>query len=719
MIGDRPGRENVIPVWGGFECSVVRIGDSYRDQMLETGHADREGDLEIVPQLGLKALRYCIPWEHVAPAVSAPKDWRRSDAGMARLRALGIRPIVGLLHHGSGPRHTSLVDPAFPELLAEYAHAVATRYPWVMDFTPVNEPGTTARFSCLYGHWFPHRRESAAFLLALFNQAYATALSMRAIRTIVPGARLVQTEELGRVYATPPLAYQAAYENERRWLSLDLLCGRVSPAHGWWQAFCDAGVSEHHLADLLRHPSPPDIIGINYYLTSDRFLDHRVENFPVERHGGNGRDAYVDCEAIRSPEAPSRSRLTARLVEAWRRYRLPLAITEVHNGCTREEQMRWLTDCHRWARGAQARGVDIRGFTIWALAGAVDWNSLLTRRSGHYESGVLEARNGLVRMTAMAGAVRALARTGRYRHHLAEGRGWWKRRSRFESNAPPAPEIIGGRTLLIAGASGTLGAAFARICRQRGLKAKLCTRQDMDIADEASVQQAIERERPWAIINAAGYVRIRGAEREPERCHRENCMGAEILARASSRSGIPLVTFSSDRVFDGRLGRPYVETDHPNPESTYGISKADAERCVAACQPEALIIRASTFFGPWDCDNSVYAVLAHLKAGHPVVIPADSRISLSYLPDLVGRTLDLLIDGEAGLWHLANGSTTSWGDLALCLATRGGFDPALVMSQSDTASGYGLDRSLASLRGLALPPLDGALDRYLGELGAA
>ncbi len=139
--------------------------------------------------------------------------------------------LSGLLHHGSGPRGTSLLDPQFPEKLAAFAGRVAARYPWVTQFTPVNEPLTTARFSGLYGHWYPHGRDERTFAQVLLNQCRATVLAMRAIRRVIPNARLVQTEDMGRVYGTPALAGQVEFENVRRWLSLDLLCGRVVRGH--------------------------------------------------------------------------------------------------------------------------------------------------------------------------------------------------------------------------------------------------------------------------------------------------------------------------------------------------------------------------------------------------------------------------------------------------------------------------------------------------------
>src|SRR5690606_310483 len=138
-------------------------------------------------------------------------------------------PIVGLVHHGSGPPGTSLVEDGFATGLAAHAAQVARRYPWASAYTPVNEPLTTARFSGLYGIWYPHGRDAALFARALVNECRATVLAMRAIREVNPAAKLVQTEDLGRIYSTPSLAYQADMENERRWVTWDLLCGRIDP----------------------------------------------------------------------------------------------------------------------------------------------------------------------------------------------------------------------------------------------------------------------------------------------------------------------------------------------------------------------------------------------------------------------------------------------------------------------------------------------------------
>src|SRR5678810_135023 len=123
-----------------------------------------------------------VLWESVAPRGLRGADWRWATRRLKCLRRLGIRPIVGLVHHGSGPAGTDLLDDTFVEGLARFARAAAEHFPWVEDWTPVNEPLTTARFSTLYGHWYPHRTDSAAMARALLVQTRATVRAMEEIR---------------------------------------------------------------------------------------------------------------------------------------------------------------------------------------------------------------------------------------------------------------------------------------------------------------------------------------------------------------------------------------------------------------------------------------------------------------------------------------------------------------------------------------------------------
>ena len=709
-----------------MECTLNRVGDTYFDQIQRSGHADRAEDLDRFAELGIRTLRYPILWERTAPHGLEHIDWRWADSRLKRLRRLEISPIVGFVHHGSGPRHTSLVSSCFPEKLAQFAAAFAERFPWVQSYTPVNEPLTTARFSGLYGVWYPHGSDAYTFARAVLIQCRATVLAMRAIRRVNPAAQLVQTDDLGKSFSTPALAYQAEFENERRWLSWDLLCGRVNRDHPMWGYLRWAGIEEPELEFFLEHPCPPDIIGINHYLTSERFLDERIDRYPPHTHGSNGTHSYADVEAVRvRPQGIAGP--GAMIRETWERFGLPVAVTEAHLGCSREEQLRWLGEVWSAACEARAEGVDVRAVTAWALLGSFDWHCLLTREEGHYEPGVFDLRAPQPRPTALAHMLRNLATRGEHDHPVLDGPGWWRRPERIlyplrrvrVAHREPGPDAA--RPLLITGATGTLGQAFARICDLRGLSHRLLTRQEMDIADPASVEAALDRTQPWAVINAAGYVRVDDAEREPEVCMRENTGGPTTLAAACARHDVKLVAFSSDLVFDGEQDTPYLESDPVSPLGVYGRSKAEMEARVLELLPSSLVVRTSAFFGPWDPYNFATLVLRVLHAGDTFVAADDAVVSPTYVPDLAHAALDLLIDGEQGIWHLANPGAITWADLARTVAEMAGLDTFRIEARPTRELGLLAPRplfsALGSERGSLLPSLSHSLHRYFHDRG--
>lgn len=712
-------------LWAGVECTVNRVGEHYHDQLERGGHARRIEDLELLAWLGVRAVRYPVLWERTAPGALEDADWRWPDERLGRLRELNIRPIVGLLHHGSGPRHTSLIDPDFPSKLSAYARAVAERYPWVEDYTPVNEPLTTARFSGLYGLWYPHGRDDRTFAQALITQLRGVVLAMREVRAVNPSARLVQTEDLGRSFSTNRLRYQAEFENERRWLTFDLLSGHITRGHAMWDYLRWAGVEAGDLEWFVENTCPPSTVGVNYYVTSERFLDERVGRYPPHTHGGNGRDAYADVEAVRI-RAEGLAGARSVLSETWERYRLPLAVTEAHMGCTRDEQMRWLAEVWADACSLGAEGVNVLAVTAWALFGSFDWDSLVTRDAGHYEPGAFDVRAPRPRPTATARLIKDMARGVEHEHPALTAPGWWRRLDRL-TYAPANRRFVaqtneGAPLLLITGATGTLGAAFARVAESRAIPHRLLSRQEMDIADPESVEKVLEGAGAWALVNAAGHVRVDEAERERGLCFRENTLGAVALAAACARHGVRFITFSSDLVFDGRgRGEPYVESDEVSPLNVYGRSKAEAERLVLGVLPSALVIRTSAFFGPWDEYNFIHAALGALARGEEFVAADDTHVTPTYVPELAHACLDLLIDGEGGIWHLANTGAITWADFARRAARMVGLDERLVRGRPTHELNLAAQRpvysALGSQRGALLKPLDEALECFVRERG--
>ncbi len=492
-----------LELWGGVECTVNRTATGYSDQVRLSGHHDRIADLDLFAGLGLSAIRYPVLWERVMRE-GRIADWSWTDERLGRLRKVGIRPIAGLVHHGSGPTHTHLLDDGFAAGLGDYARQVAERYPWIEDWTPVNEPVTTARFSALYGHWYPHARDEGAFWLALLNQIDGTRAAMRAIRRINPAARLIQTDDLGRTYATLILGEQAAFDNLRRWAGWDLLFGRITPDHPLWARIGSFGFSDR-LRRIAEDPCPPDIIGVNHYLTSDRFLDHRLQRYPPRSHGGNARRAYADVEAIRVLDPPPPG-LVGALREAWDRYGTPIAVTEVHNGCTREEQLRWAAEAWDGCVTLRQAGVDIRAVTAWSLLGSQGWDTLLTR-PGTYEPGVFDISHGVPRPTALASLWKGLP-TGAERHPVVHAPGWWRRQERlvypaipYPIKTPPLRDARSDPVLLIWSSNSALAQAWSELCRNRGIAHHVAACETRDGNRPPDMAAMLDSIGPWALAH--------------------------------------------------------------------------------------------------------------------------------------------------------------------------------------------------------------------------
>ena len=716
---------NFPEVWGGIECTINRTEQGYFDQLNFSGHYTRwESDIEKFASLGIKALSYPVLWERHQPQQNQAIDWRASTASLDKIRACGMVPIVGLLHHGSGPSNTNLLDPDFPEKLAAYATQVAEQFPWVEYYTPVNEPLTTARFSGLYGLWFPHHKKETSFVRMLLNQLNSVVLCMDAIRKVNLNAKLVQTEDLSKTYSTPLLRFQADFENERRWLTFDLLSGKVDKNLKMVRYMHPLGIRDADLQFFKRHPCPPDIMGLNYYLTSERFLDEKLENYPTHTHGGNEVQQYADVEAVRVMHDEPWG-LKVLLKEAWSRFKIPLAMTECHLHCSREEQVRWLASCWKDLQELREESVDIRALTAWALLGSYGWEKLLTSPEMKYESGVFDVRSGEARETALAGLLRMAASSETIQHQFCNVPGWWAKENLFLPKATVATnhllESVAGnvKPLLIIGKNGTLARAFAHICTERKIPHFCAGRKEVDILNNHGFDQLLRKLQPWAVINTAGYVNIDRAENETEECVALNTAAPVLLARLCNTHGIPFMTFSTDQVFDGTNINGYGEHDAPGPLNTYGKSKADQEEQVLAVHATACIIRTSAFFGPWDNYNFVHHVIESLKHGSMVEAVSDVYVSPTYVPDLVDACLNMLIDGEAGLFHFANQGIVSWAAFARQIARMGGYDTRLIKAISSQQTAWVAKRpkyaGLVSKKGTRMPHLTDSLQRFFEE----
>ena len=239
----------------------------------------------------------------------------------------------------------------------------------------------------------------------------------------------------------------------------------------------------------------------------------------------------------------------------------------------------------------------------------------------------------------------------------------------------------------------------------------------VDVADPASVAAAVARLRPWAVVNGAGSRPVDRAEREAERCRRENLRGAEALAGACARAGIRLLAFSTHLVFDGGKPEPYLEEDGTAPLGVYAGSKAEAERALLAACPDALLVRSGAFFGPWDERNVAARTLRAAAQGREVAAACDVAVSPTYLPHLGDLALDLLIDGETGLVNLASAGAVTWAEFAREVVRGVGLDPSRVRPVPAAELGWLAPRPrqsvLRSARISAMPSLEHGIGCYV------
>lgn len=220
--------------------------------------------------------------------------------------------------------------------------------------------------------------------------------------------------------------------------------------------------------------------------------------------------------------------------------------------------------------------------------------------------------------------------------------------------------------ILVAGRSGQLATALTAQAAVLDLATTPLGRPELDLERPARLASRIAAERPDLVINAAAYTAVDRAESEPARAFAVNRDGAAALAAAASSLGLPFVHISTDYVFDGRKGAPYVETDATAPLNVYGHSKLAGEQAVLAAHSDALILRTSWVFSPFG--SNFLKTMLRLGAERPVLRVVDDQFgtptSATDLAAVILAIAPRLRREGGGLYHAAGAASTSWHDLA-------------------------------------------------------
>ena len=237
------------------------------------------------------------------------------------------------------------------------------------------------------------------------------------------------------------------------------------------------------------------------------------------------------------------------------------------------------------------------------------------------------------------------------------------------------------RKAVIFGGGGQLGLELGREFERRGWTVERCDRQSLDITDAARVEDFIAKIDPQVVLNAAAYNHVDIAEREPFAAYQANALAVRSIAMACRQTDAQLVHYSTDYVFDGAKGSPYVESDWPHPLGAYAVSKLGGELYAQAYLDSPLVIRVSGVFGPGGVftarGNFVELMLRLAASPNPIRVVEDHVASPTYAPAIAYRTADMVERNIRGLFHLGGGEAISWYEYAKLIFELAGLSPQL------------------------------------------
>lgn len=214
--------------------------------------------------------------------------------------------------------------------------------------------------------------------------------------------------------------------------------------------------------------------------------------------------------------------------------------------------------------------------------------------------------------------------------------------------------------ILITGAEGQVGRALRPVLSDHEVVA--CGRE-VDVADEAAVSALVHGVSPALVIHAAAWTDVDACERDPDRAHRVNALGAWWVARACDRVGAAMALLSTDHVFSGEGERPWTEFDAPAPVNAYGRSKAAAESLVRQTLREHYIVRTAWLVGGGGRDF-VAKILGRAREVGQVDVVSDQVGSPTFTPDLADALAELVLTRRFGTYHRTNAGTASRHELA-------------------------------------------------------
>ena len=271
--------------------------------------------------------------------------------------------------------------------------------------------------------------------------------------------------------------------------------------------------------------------------------------------------------------------------------------------------------------------------------------------------------------------------------------------------------------ILVTGAHGMLGQDFVEAALAAGHEVRGLGRIDLDVTDSDRVLDRLEIDRPDVVVNLAAWTDVDGAEEDPEAADRVNAEGAANLASAAASVDARVLYVSTDYVFDGTKGEPYVESDPPAPISAYGRSKLKGEEATLFANPRAYVVRTSWLFGAGG-SNFVETMLRAGEIEGKVLVVHDQVGCPTWTGHLSVGLVRLLDTDRFGIHHMAAAGHCSWYDFAREIFDRSAMEVVTLSATTEMLGRKAPRPAFSALEteyenAIVLPPWQEGLAGYL------
>lgn len=283
--------------------------------------------------------------------------------------------------------------------------------------------------------------------------------------------------------------------------------------------------------------------------------------------------------------------------------------------------------------------------------------------------------------------------------------------------------------IFLIGKKGQLGSEILIESKKRGHTIFAYESKDLDITDHELVRKKIVSKKPDVVINTASYHVLVDCEKYPEKLFKINVFATKNMAKVCKDLGARYIDYSSDKVFDGKKRKPYVETDLANPLQMYGLACLGRELVSLNYNNDSIVIRTCGIFGGHKGSrikggNFVLYILNQAKIKKELEIASDYEACFANANDLAIATLKLAENKKAsGVFHLVNEGSASWADFAKEIVRSAKLDLKIIPvkrggNYNDVpVPEYGVLKNVKAKKiGVIMPKWEDGLSKYIAYL---